>query len=104
MIEADGLETRWPRAVGRFVLWGLLTGALYVVSIGPAIWMFVGRSEAVERAILFLYFPVWPTHDNTPLDNLLGPYCDWWATLPGGSEDRFERKRLEGPWDFPPAH
>ena len=91
MTDSDELELRWPFVAARFVWWGILAAALYLLSIGPAYWLLPGRSTAATQWTLRFYAPVHRLSEVAQLSEVLSPYCTWWAELPGGTVERILR-------------
>ena len=80
-------QMRWPRVVARVAGYAVLAVVLYVLSAGPAIYLFGGRAWRVERAANALYSPLCWLADHIGFVESLSPYYYWWSCLPGGPEE-----------------
>jgi hypothetical protein len=88
MTDSDAIELRLPHVAARFLLWGILASAIYLLSIGPAYWLLLGRSTFASERALRVYTPVYRLAEMAPISDLFGSYCTWWAELPGGAIER----------------
>ena len=91
MHDSDVLETRLPYVAARFVGWGILAAIIYGLSIGPAYWLIPGRSPVADRLTVKFYAPVYRISAAAKMDDVVAPYCIWWAELPGGTVERVLR-------------
>ena len=67
-----------------FVLVAALAALLYVLSIGPALYVYVVMPSSLSpKAFTSFYAPVIWLHDNTALEKPLEAYVDVWRKLGG---------------------
>lgn len=61
----------------------LVLPLIYVLSIGPLSYMEqkFGLPSGINTAAEIFYAPIIWVHENTPLDELLDAYVEWWERL-----------------------
>lgn len=84
---------RWPRVFARVGGYTLLAVVLYVLSFGPASYVFYDRSDRLDRAVGQVYAPIYRLYGNTGIKSLLPEYERWWSSLPGGPDDRWHARQ-----------
>jgi hypothetical protein len=74
---------RWRSGWALALAMALLLPALYVLSIGPAVPILeaTGPNYQIEEAARMFYFPVIWLHENTPLEEPLEQYVEFWEDL-----------------------
>lgn len=79
---------RWSRVFARVGGYTLVAVVLYVLSIGPASYLLLDRSERLERAVIQFYAPIDWLYLHLDLMDAVIQYQLWWCELPGGPADR----------------
>ena len=89
MDEDAPFAMRWPRVCARVAGYAVLAVVFYVLSIGPAYYLILNRSPALNRAVMRFYAPLNLLAERTVL---LVTYMSWWSGLPGGPDERYLRQ------------
>ena len=72
-------QRRWPRVAARVIGTVVVAVGLYVLSVGPAVYVCAGTND---RFVAFYSPLIWLVkHAGTSA--ALGSYVSWWLNLPG---------------------
>ena len=79
----DSQTRRWRSGPAIALVIALLLPMLYVLSIGPAVYVLkaTGPNRELEEAVEVFYFPVEFLHQTTPLRGPLEAYVEFWENL-----------------------